>query len=112
MMLLADAFKYAGCQGLLFSNWRGDETSTAKVLLKFFTKLKTGIFRDDALRSAKIDFISEADKMKAHPYYWSNMQLLGSNAAIKFESQRDDFKWAMILGFSLLLGLGVFKMKD
>ena len=42
----------------------------------------SGQFKDEALRNAKIKYLGEHKKLKAHPYFWGGIYALGDMSPI------------------------------
>jgi CHAT domain-containing protein len=77
IMSLARGFMYAGCPAIIMSLWPVDDQSTSLLMQKFYEGLKKGQNKDEALRNAKLDFLKNADEVKANPFYWSGMIFVG-----------------------------------
>ena len=73
---LARAFLYAGARSVLASQWRVSDRSTAVLMERFYTELRAGRAKDEALRVAQLHLI--ASEASSHPYYWAAFQLHGS----------------------------------
>ncbi|HSG40879.1 MAG TPA: CHAT domain-containing protein, partial [Thermoanaerobaculia bacterium] len=72
---LTRAFQYAGARSVLASLWGVSDRSTADLMKRFYSHLKQGRSKDEALRAAQIDLIRR--KGFAHPYHWAAFQLTG-----------------------------------
>ncbi len=106
MMSLARAFKYAGCPNIVMSLWQADDQTSADVMASFFSYLKQGLPKDQALRKAKVDFLDKGSG-KQFPHYWAPFVLIGDDTPVEVSS----FGWSrqnwMLLGCglgALLLG--------
>jgi CHAT domain-containing protein len=78
VMSLARAFMFAGCQNIVISLWQVSDESTSELMTYFYTNLKDGMPKDEALREAKLKFLTEADEVKSNPYYWSGFVYTGN----------------------------------
>jgi CHAT domain-containing protein/lipopolysaccharide biosynthesis regulator YciM len=67
------AFIYAGAPTVIASLWTVDDESTSYLMRSFYTHLKQGIGKAEALRAAQ----SETRKKYSHPYYWASFVLSG-----------------------------------
>jgi CHAT domain-containing protein len=74
---LARAFFHAGAQSVLVSLWNVDDTATADLMKRFYTNLKAGAMKDDALHRAKLALIKAEGGRWRHPYYWAPFVLTG-----------------------------------
>ena len=84
VMSLSRAFKNAGCPNIVMSLWQANDASTENIMVSFFDNIKTGKGKTDALRKAKLEFLSSCDQQFTHPYYWATFVLIGDNEPINF----------------------------
>lgn len=102
VMSLSRAFTYAGSKSLVMSLWEVPDKATSTIIQSFFLNLKKGYTKDDALRTAKIDFITNHQD-RANPLYWAGFVPSGNMAAIDFENQQSNW-WLWFFGVCLFLG--------
>ncbi|HZI24322.1 MAG TPA: CHAT domain-containing tetratricopeptide repeat protein [Chryseolinea sp.] len=75
---LGKAFRYAGCENIVMSLWKVNDRTTAQLMQIFFRHLSAGMNKDEALRQAKLSFLSDPkNRHFTHPYYWSGFILSG-----------------------------------
>ncbi len=67
------AFIYAGTPTVVASLWTVDDESTSYLMKSFYTHLKRGLTKAEALQAAQ----KEARKKYPHPYYWAGFVLTG-----------------------------------
>ncbi|MEM1321619.1 MAG: CHAT domain-containing protein [Bacteroidota bacterium] len=80
---LTRAFTQAGMKSLLTSLWKVDERTTAKLMGLFYSFLKEGLSKDEALQKAKEQYLQSIDNLQdAHPYYWGGFVLTGSTTPL------------------------------
>ena len=72
---LVRAFQYAGARSVLASLWKVEDKATGELMKRFYTYLKGGKTKDEALRAAQIDLIHSAEY--SHPRDWAAFQLNG-----------------------------------
>jgi len=84
MVSLAHAFNYAGSKNIVTALWKIDEQSSSQITEYFINYLKKGKPTDVALRSAKLDYLRQAEGRLAHPGYWSGMILMGMPSSVDF----------------------------
>lgn len=79
------AFLYAGAAGLLVSQWRVDDASTAELMTHFYQELMHGAGRASALRTAQLECISGngAGGDRSHPFYWAGFQIIGDDQPLQ-----------------------------
>jgi CHAT domain-containing protein/tetratricopeptide (TPR) repeat protein len=103
-MSLARAFAYAGVPSVVMSHWNVDDAATSKLMQYFYERLAEGETKDDALRGAKLQYLSTSTPSGAHPIYWAAFTLTGYNDAI---IERSSFGFAVPLGIALLISISV-----
>ncbi len=103
---LARAFIYAGCKSVLSSLWLANDQSTSSIMDQFYNLLSKGISKDVALQQAKIDYLENADQLRAHPFFWAGMVLSGDSEAINTNVNLSIGKnvWLILLGVILFYG--------
>jgi CHAT domain-containing protein len=74
VMGMGRAFQYAGAKAVLISLWSVAEESTVLLTEKFFTYLKQGQNKLEALRQARADIRQAGYE---HPFYWALFILVG-----------------------------------
>ncbi|MCO6476885.1 MAG: CHAT domain-containing protein, partial [Phaeodactylibacter sp.] len=100
---LARGFSYAGARSLATTLWRVSDRESAALMQLFYKQLKAGKPKDEALRAAKLEFISRPGGTQAHPFFWAAFILSGNMAPI--EVSRPTFPGGV---YVLLIGLFVF----
>jgi CHAT domain-containing protein len=76
---LMRAFLYAGAAGLLVSQWRVEDSSTAALMTDFYRAVAAGATGPAALRAAQAGFLTGAMPQNgySHPFYWAGFQFIG-----------------------------------
>ncbi len=64
---LMRGFLYAGAPSLLISMWAADDSATASLMRDFYSGIRDGLPKRDALRSAQLAALGR----EQHPYYWA-----------------------------------------
>ncbi len=80
VMSLSRAFAYAGCPNIITSLWKADDQATAYLANRVHGYLEDGLAIADAVRRAKLDYLSDASihpRMK-HPSYWAHLVFIGN----------------------------------
>ncbi|MGD9892744.1 MAG: CHAT domain-containing protein [Dehalococcoidia bacterium] len=82
---LSRAFLYAGAAGLVVSQWRVDDRSTAALMARLyreFSQYRAAEGPANALQAAQLAHI-RSDSMQAgtweHPYFWAGFQAIGAD---------------------------------
>ena len=73
---LTRAFQYAGARSVLATLWEVADRSTARFMERFYSHLRSGKSKDEALQAAQIDQIRGA-AVSSHPFHWAAFQLTG-----------------------------------
>jgi hypothetical protein len=86
------------------SLWRISDKTTPEILEQFYQQISKGIDIDQALRKAKLDYLSENSGNMAHPGLWAAMVVHGATNAIMKQSK---IMLALILGVLTILTLTI-----
>jgi CHAT domain-containing protein len=66
---LRRAFVMAGAETVVMSLWRVSDSMTRQTMLVYYTGLRRGLGRGDALRQAKLAMLKSPNRQ--HPFYWA-----------------------------------------
>jgi CHAT domain-containing protein/Tfp pilus assembly protein PilF len=111
VMSLARAFLFAGCPSIIMTLWNVEDVSSSYMMIEFYKNIKNGYSKDEALKRAKISYISIADPMKAHPYFWLGYVSIGKQSPL-FKSKAGYFVGLIIFVFlAIVLEKWYFKRK-
>lgn len=100
MQSLSRALSYAGVQSSVYSLWPVPDAETEKIMLQFYTNLKSGFAKDKALAEAKRTFIAE-NPLRTHPYFWAGFVLQGDQSAVVEQEAGELYDFA--IGFGIML---------
>lgn len=84
VLSLARGFLYAGVPSIVMTLWEIEDQSSADVMTLFYKYLKKGKKKDEALRLAKLEFLSNADMLKSHPYFWGGYVAIGDTSPVYY----------------------------
>jgi CHAT domain-containing protein/Tfp pilus assembly protein PilF len=87
---LVQAFRYAGARSVVASLWQIGDECTAVFMGRFYSYLKAGLSKDEALQKVQTDFIRASSHAPATgqrtvppyasaPYFWAAFQLYGDS---------------------------------
>lgn len=100
---ISNAFAYAGIPSTLMSLWKVPDKETSQIMISFYDHLSQGMSKDDALRSAKLDYLkATSDENLRHPFYWAGFVLSGDTAPIQMKNASTFDFW--ILGLLIVVG--------
>ncbi|MBE9016110.1 CHAT domain-containing protein [Chroococcidiopsidales cyanobacterium LEGE 13417] len=72
---IAGVAAQAGARSTIATLWLVDAASTAQLMGEFYSGLKNGLTKAEALRQAQLTLLSNPKSQ--HPYYWSSFILVG-----------------------------------
>lgn len=101
VMSLARGFFYAGANTVVSSLWETNDKATSEIMTSFYTHLKEGKSKSDALHQAKLAYISSSNLSQQSPYYWAPFILIGEGENSIYSS--NDIIIFSILFTSILL---------
>lgn len=104
MLSLAHAFSYAGSESIITSLAKIDEQSSATIMDAFYKNLLKGLPKDEALREAKLSYLSQASGRALAPQYWAGLVLMGNTSPVIIET-KSNMIW-LFAGLTLLLICG------
>lgn len=109
VMSLSRAFAFAGCPSIMTSLWQAQDLSTSRIMESFYKNLATGMSKSQALREAKLKYLSESDKVKSLPFFWAGLVIIGADDPIAAESRMSLLGvWAAgLLLMAVLLYIGI-----
>jgi len=102
---LSNAFQAAGVQSVIGANWMADDNVSGKITLRFLEYCKKGLETHEALRMAKLDFISNSNDLFTHPYYWAVYTYQGPSQKLFFHNTNNKLFYiiiGVIFGFLIL----------
>ena len=79
---LRRALVLAGAESQVISLWKVVDESTRDLMIRFYTRLRAGERRSEALRQAKLSMLRSIQY--SHPYFWSSFIQSGDWRAINF----------------------------
>jgi len=103
IMSLARGFLYAGCPSIIMSLWEVEDESGTQIMTSFYKNIKKGKTKDEALRSAKLEYLESVNSRRAHPHYWLGFVSIGDNSPLYISY---DFYFFILLILALS-GIGI-----
>ncbi len=105
VMSLARGFSQAGVPSVVMSLWTAQDKSTGALMNYFYHELAEEKSKDEALRQAKLAYLSNASPLTTHPYFWAAFVLTGDNTPIQFS-----YPFYVKITFFLLLVLAAVSL--
>ncbi|OEK02424.1 hypothetical protein BFP97_13225 [Roseivirga sp. 4D4] len=100
VMSLGKAFRYAGVNSVLLSQWEVSDATTPEIMEGFYKHLQDGKSKSEALRQAKLEFLDNANNITANPYYWGSFFIIGNPDPIDLTPRSNQWYW--LVGLVLL----------
>jgi CHAT domain-containing protein/Tfp pilus assembly protein PilF len=83
VMSLGRSFMYAGVPSVVMSLWKLEDNATSELMPLFYKYLAAGHKKSQALREAKLEYLDNTIQLKAHPFYWAGLVVLGEDQPLK-----------------------------
>jgi CHAT domain-containing protein len=99
------AFATVGVPASVINLWSIESKSTYRITELFYKYLSLGMTTDNALQSAKLEFIRTSNGKHLSPYYWAAAILVGKSDTILLEKA---ISWKMPALLAILAGLSFF----
>lgn len=78
------AFTHAGAKSVMTSIWPMEDQLTQDIMVDFHKALKRGANKGEALREAKLNYLSETPGFQSHPFFWGGIIAIGDMRPIKY----------------------------
>ncbi len=108
LLSLARGFVFSGCSGLLLTQWAVADKASVKLMKNFYYYLSKGYPKEKALHYAKIDYLKDADPVKAHPYYWAGYIIFGDTCPLPPKGSNTKY---FLIAVLLLLTIFIYYLK-
>jgi CHAT domain-containing protein len=105
---LVHGFLYSGVPSIVTSLWNVHEKESSNLLVSFYSNLKLGLNKSEALQQAKVQYLKTGNR---NPYYWASYLLFGNTDPINFQAQNFNYLLLItILAVILLTGIVGWKL--
>jgi len=84
---VARSFLGTGADAVVYSLWTVNDMSTTNIMEYFYTELKNGSTKNEALRQAKLKYLNNASPENRHPYYWGGFVAAGNMASLNISTE-------------------------
>jgi CHAT domain-containing protein len=91
---MTSSLMISGVPSVIASLWNVDDEVTASLMESFYTYLKNGVRKGEALRRAKLDMIKTG---RSDPFYWGAFILCGDGDKISIADSRSDLAGTSVL---------------
>ncbi|MFQ5446967.1 MAG: CHAT domain-containing protein [Saprospiraceae bacterium] len=109
---LARGFLYAGASSIVTTLWSIDDNASAEIMVSFYKNLKAGQPKDEALRTAKLEYLHRMrNTNRSHPLFWAAFVPVGNMEPIA-SSFMPWWGWALLLAAAAtFFSKGIFRRK-
>ncbi|MEL6671198.1 MAG: CHAT domain-containing tetratricopeptide repeat protein [Bacteroidota bacterium] len=101
MISIAHAVNYAGSESIVTGLWKIDEKASAEITGYFYEYLAQGKAKDEALRQAKLAYLTTARGRTLSPQYWGGLVIMGDVSPVEL-SPATSWWWLLLVGGILL----------
>lgn len=106
------AFNFAGVPATVVSLWEVPDQSTSEIMGSFYTYLKDGASKSNALKNAKLNYLKKHKGTKlAQPFYWTGFVLYGAESAI-VSPPTSNWIWYVLMVVLLIILVSYFLKKS
>jgi CHAT domain-containing protein len=109
ILSLARGFLFSGSRSVVMSMWEVEDYAGSAVVKSFYHNIKRGLSKSAALRSARLDFLRDADQSRSHPYYWATLVVYGDDSPLYFSRIRLYSALIVLLFAATILTLLVYR---
>jgi CHAT domain-containing protein len=85
LISIARSFFYTGVRTVAYTLWQLPDETGANIIENFYKHIKHRNKPEDALRKSKLDFLSNTDALKSHPFYWAGYVIVGKSKQVPLE---------------------------
>ena len=103
VLSLARGFFYSGSKSVVSSLWEVNDKSTAEIMTSFYTNIKKGQTKSEAINNAKRTYLLNHSLSEKSPYYWSSFILIGDAGEIDLTSDSTKYVIAIIVVLVILI---------
>jgi CHAT domain-containing protein/tetratricopeptide (TPR) repeat protein len=90
IMSLARGFTLAGASSVIKTSWEINDEVSAAIISGFYFHLAEGKEKNEAMRLAKLDYLTKASPAFKNPYYWAAYEVLGDNVPVSRNLKRSN----------------------
>jgi len=111
LLSLSRSFLYSGVHSVAYTLWPQADKAGAEIVIGFYKGIKKNKRLEDALQFAKLDYLSNSDPAKTHPYYWSGFVIAGKTDPIMLNNYFPKATIFLVLIFVSIGGLTYCKFR-
>ncbi len=109
IMSLSRGFTYAGVPAVVSTLWSVNDRSTAIIMKDFYQHLGEREAKTSALRNAQLDYLTGADQITAHPFYWAGFIAIGNNNPVLGSTRF--LRWGLPMAIIVLILFGIYRFR-
>lgn len=112
VLSMVRAFLSAGGGAVVIGLWEAHDEHSKNIISLFFRKMALGENSQEALRNSKLDFLTQADRLAAHPHNWAELISYGEPVAVTMKKDEGMLKWIVIILSIFLLGTYLVAVRE
>jgi CHAT domain-containing protein/tetratricopeptide (TPR) repeat protein len=112
LLSLSRSFFYSGARSVAYTLWPEADQTGADIMIGFYNGIRNKKRLEDALQSAKLNYLTGADPAKSHPYYWGGFLIAGKTDPIILHEYIRGIRIVLILLFAVGGGLTILKFRS
>ncbi len=103
VLSMVRAFLSAGSGAVVLGLWEAHDEHSKNIVQSFFRRLSLGDNTLHALRSSKLEYLSTADQLSAHPHNWAELISYGEPVQVTIEKDSGYLAWILIFFISIAI---------
>jgi len=98
IMSLARGFIYSGIPSIVMTLWTVEDQPSADLITTFYQHLAKGMPKPVAMNKAKMDYLSQAGPLEAHPYFWAGYVNIGDSSPLSIKPRNLilNYLWTLV----------------
>jgi hypothetical protein len=91
--------------------WTVDDRSSKEIMIDFYKSLIAGSGVSGSLRSSKLNYLSKADPLHAHPHFWAGFIELGQDKVLQLSERKPGRLLLLLFVGCTIIVLALFHKK-
>lgn len=109
LISIARSFFYTGVRTVAYTLWQLPDEAGAYIIENFYKHIKRHNKPEEALRKSKLDYLSNTDALKSHPFYWAAYVIVGKSDQVPLE--RSSYHIIIIVSLILAVSAVLFMIR-
>ena len=109
LLSLTRSFFLTGVRSVAYTQWPLVDKTGALIITGFYDGMVEGQNLEVALRAAKLGYLSVADPVKSHPYFWAGYVLVGNTDPIELSRRFPIIVWFLVIVTAGISGYWIYR---